>query len=212
MTELADKVTANEASEAESSIIRAAQAGDARAFEQIDRRYAGQVYGLCLRMVGDVTTAETLTQDVFVRAWGKLGSFEGRGAFGGWLRRLAANQVIEDRRRLARTRRWVDSNAEVETMDQGRTAATRAPNALSPVGGAVVRPRETEIAIDLERAIATLPPGARQVFVLHDISGYRYREIAEMLDVALGTVKAHLHRARSLLRKELQRSEEAVRP
>ena len=212
MTELADRVTVNEASESEASIIRAAQAGDARAFEQIYRSYVGQVYGLCLRMVADVTTAETLTQDVFVRAWDKLGLYEGRGAFGGWLRRLTANQVIEDRRRLARDRRWVDSNTEVETMDQGRTAATRAPYALSPVGAAVVRPRETEAAIDLERAIATLPPRARQVFVLHDVSGYRYREIAEMLGVALGTVKAHLHRARSLLREELQRSEEAVHP
>lgn len=196
----------------EAALIRAAQSGDQDAFERLYRAYIGQVYALCLRMVADVTTAETLAQDVFVRAWQKLDSYQSRGAFGGWLRRMTVNLVIEDRRRLKRERRVLEHGIEVEAMDQGVAATQRDRGASSPVGGAATSPRATETAIVLERAIATLPPGARQVFVLHDVSGYRYREIALIMGIALGTVKAHLHRARSLLRQELARSGEAICP
>ncbi len=196
----------------EATLIRAAQSGDPDAFEKLYRVYIGQVYALCLRMVADVTTAETLAQDVFVRAWQKLGSYKARGPFGGWLRRMTVNLVIEDRRRLKRERRVLEHGIEVDAMDQGVATARRDHEATSPVGATVTRPPATETAIVLERAIATLPPGARQVFVLHDVSGYRYREIAQIMGIALGTVKAHLHRARSLLRQELGRSGEAMCP
>jgi RNA polymerase sigma-70 factor (ECF subfamily) len=177
--------------------VAAAQAGDSAAFERLYRGHVDRVYGLCLRMVGDVPTAERLTQDAFVRAWEKLGTYRGSGAFGGWLHRLTARLVIEDRRRLAReTRRsvWFE---EEESMP---ASATTAP---APVAGTAVAPRPIETAIDLERAIAGLPPGARTVFVLHEIEGYRHREIAALTGAAEGTIKAQLHRARRLLRAAL---------
>jgi len=196
---------------AEAALIRAAQAGDHAAFEQLYRTYIGQVYALCLRMVADATTAESLAQDVFVRAWRKLATFKGRGAFGGWLRRMTVNLVIEDRRRLKREGRVLDHRIEVEAMDQGKAGHRRDREPNAPMGAAA-HPPATETAILLERAIAALPPHARQVFVLHDVTGYRYREIADIMGIALGTVKAHLHRARGLLRQELDRSGEGGLP
>jgi len=166
-------------------LVKRAQVGDHQAFERLYRVHAGMVYAICLRISADRTQAEWLTQDAFVRAWQKLGSYRREGAFGAWLRRLTMNLVIEDRRRLAREAKWVDAEAEV--------SGSEAPAAV-------------EDALDLERAIGTLPPGARQAFVLHDVYGYRHREIAELTGLATGTVKAHLHRARTLLRSALRGS------
>jgi len=176
--------------------VTESQQGNLRAFEALHRRHVGRVHALCLRMTADRELAETLTQDVFVRAWRKFDSYRGEGPFGAWLRRLAVNVVIEDRRRAARTR-------EREVQDPNGIMAD------SGAGGAATRAGRPEARIDLERAIRTLPPGARQAFVLHDINGYRHREIAEMTGLAEGTVKAQLHRARALLRRALEPSREA---
>ncbi len=169
-------------------LVERAQRGSTRAFEQLYHRRVGRVYGLCLRMMGDPEHATTLTQDAFVRAWEKLGTYRGQGSFDGWLRRLTVNVVIEDRRKAARQARWFAPEEESD----------RAP-------AAAAAPRDTEDAIDLERAISTLPPGARMAFVLHDVEGYRHREIAEMTGLASGTIKAQLHRARGLLRHVLEK-------
>ena len=170
----------------EVDLVRSAQSGDVAAFEHLYRENSGRIYGLCLRMAGSRSRAEELTQAVFIRAWHKLGTFRGRSAFSSWLYRLAVNVVLSDRR--ARMRR------------ESRVVAVEDP-------GVFERPRvrgARDARLDLERAIATLPEKARQVFVLHDVEGYRHREIAEMLDIADGTSKAHLHRARRLLREALK--------
>jgi RNA polymerase sigma-70 factor (ECF subfamily) len=166
--------------------VARARAGDLAAFEELYREHAGRVYAICLRMTADPARAEELTQEAFVRAWEKLGSFRGSGEFGGWLRRLVINVVLAERRsrgrRLAR---------ETETEDVSRFR--RPGEDPHPTSG-----------LDLESAIAKLPPGARRVFVLHDIEGYRHDEIAKMLRVASGTSKTQLHRARKLLREALR--------
>jgi RNA polymerase sigma-70 factor, ECF subfamily len=167
--------------------VRRAQQGDAAAFEQLYREHVGRVFGLCLRLSGDRARAEELTQDVFVRAWEKLGTFQGRSAFGTWLHRLAANLVLGDRRS--------------ETVRVHRVFGTAEPEKFETPG----RAPDPGAAMDLERAIATLPPGARNVFVLHDVEGYRHEEIAAMQGSAVGTSKAQLHRARRLLREALGR-------
>ena len=167
------------------TLAAAARGGDVRAFEQIYRRQVGRVYALCVRMVADPQLAEVLTQDAFVRAWEKLETYRGQGSFGGWMHRLTTNLVIEDRRRAARTARWF-------TSDEEGTLAAAGPQ------------RSIEDALSLERAIAGLPAGARMAFVLHEIEGYRHREIAEMTGIAAATVRAQLHRARSLLRLSLR--------
>ena len=135
----------------------------------------------------DVAEADDLTQDVFVRAWEKLSSFRGESQFSTWLHRLAINVVLQDRRSRGRRQAWEHS---VENLEQYATAVTQAMPGTK---------------VDLERAIAGLPPGAREVLVLRDVQGFKYREIAEMKGVGLGTVKAQIHRARTLVQKALER-------
>lgn len=170
----------------------AAQAarGDRRAFERLYRSHVDRVFSLCVRMVGSRERAEELTQDVFVRAWEKLGTFRGDAQFSTWLHRLAVNVVLNERG--AEKRRQARQDDGVEDMDTLDTATVRA----LPVPG---------LGLDLEAAIAALPPGARKVFVLHDVEGYTHEEIGEMLGVTAGGCKAQLHRARMLLRGMLTR-------
>jgi RNA polymerase sigma-70 factor (ECF subfamily) len=170
--------------------VRRAQAGDRVAFEQLYRDNVGRVYALCYRMAGTADLAEELAQDVFVRAWQKLGSFRGESAFSSWLHPLTVNVALSERR--SRRRRV----ARVMTTDD-LTAFERP--------GTPTRSDGPESGFDLERALATLPPGARAVFVLHDVEGYKHAEIARLTGVATGTSKAQLHRARKLLREALTR-------
>lgn len=165
-----------------------AASGDRRAFERLYRTHVDRVFAVCARMTGDRSRAEELTQDVFVRAWSKLGQFRGEAAFGTWLHRLAVNVVLNARKTEGRHRARHD-DGESEEVDQ-------LPQTAIPVPG---------MRLDLEAAIATLPPGARRVFVLHDVEGYKHEEIAGMLEITAGGSKAQLHRARHLLREALQR-------
>ncbi len=171
----------------ERDLVREAQGGDADAFERLYRKHGRRVYALCLRMVSDPGRAEELTQDAFVRAWNTIASFQFKSAFGTWLHRLSVNVVLTsmrtDKRRAAR---------ELQSGDIEEFA--------SEARGAMPDTR-----MDLEQAIAMLPDGARQVLILHDIEGYRYREIAELINVAEGTVKSQLSRARRLVREALER-------
>ncbi len=167
-----------------SARVDRARAGDLAAFEAIYRAEAGRIYGLCLRLCGDATTARTLTHEAFVRAWEKLPSFRGDAAFSTWLHRLAVNVVLGDRR--ANLRR------AARERDQGEGAATT----TLPQG-------RVDAGLDLERAIAALPAQARMVFVLFEIEGLGHGEIAACMGVAEGTSKAQLHRARELLRRAL---------
>jgi RNA polymerase sigma-70 factor (ECF subfamily) len=166
--------------------VKRAQGGEVGAFEELYRLHVGRVYALCLRMCGDAGEAEEMTQEAFVRAWEKLGTFGGRSAFGSWLHRLAVNVVLGRWRARGRRRDRVVSIAEVDGF-----------------GDPDHRP-EPRLAVDLERAIAGLPVGARTVFVLHDVEGYRHKDIAELTGLAEGTSKAQLHRARKLLREALR--------
>ena len=176
------------ASRQDETDVTLAARGDRKAFERLYRQHVNRVFSLCARMVGDRTRAEELTQDAFVRAWEKLDQFRGDSAFGTWLHRLAVNVVLNDRQTESRRRGRQDESVEdVDTMAHGDVRP-------SPVPG---------MSIDLERAIAGLPPGARRVFVLHDVEGYTHDEIGELLGVTAGGCKAQLHRARLLLREAL---------
>jgi RNA polymerase sigma-70 factor (ECF subfamily) len=130
--------------------------------------------------------ADEATQDVFVRAWEKLGTFRGEAAFGTWLHRLAINVILG--RRQSRARRWertVEGDSLVEALPSRRN--------------------HLELHMDFETAIGRLPNGAREVFVLHDVEGFKHKEIADMLGVTTGTTKAQLHRARMALRRHVDR-------
>ena len=175
-------------------LARAAQRGEMDAFERLYRLHVGRVNAVCLRMSGDAGRARELTQDVFVRAWERLGSFRGESAFGTWLHRLAVNVVLEslraERRRVAR-------------VEVGEEADALAEDGVG--GGWAAAADHPEDRMDLEWAIAKLPPGARTVFVLHDVEGYRHDEISKMTGSAPGTLRAQLHRARKLLMEALGR-------
>lgn len=166
--------------------IARARSGDRAAYEPLYRAHVGRVYGLCLRMVrGDVPRAEDLTQEVFVRAWRKLDTFRGESAFSTWLHRLASNLVLTELRSHSRRHSREYTTGDLAAVEPARRESTAG------------------LKMDLERAIAGLPERARQVFVLHDVEGYRHKEVAAMMGLATGTTKAQLHRARRLLREVL---------
>lgn len=167
--------------------VALAASGDRQAFERLYRTHVNRVYAVCARMVSDRTHAEELTQDVFVRVWEKLGQFRGESAFTTWLHRLAVNVVLNVRKSEGRTRTRFDDEGEMDALPEGPSVS---------IPGA---------SIDLDAAIGGLPKGARRVFVLHDVEGFKHEEIAQMLGITSGGSKAQLHRARLLLREALQR-------
>ncbi len=169
----------------ENDLVRKAQAGDASSFERLYELHVRRMYALCLRMVTDHRRAEELTQDIFVRAWETIASFKLQSAFGTWFHKLGTNVVLGHLRSEKRREDKVSPTDDLEAFEAG------------------VRQAMPETKMDLERAIATLPDGAREMLILHDIEGYRYREIAKMTDVAEGTVKSQLNRARRLVREAL---------
>jgi len=173
----------------DSGLVEQAGKGDCAAFEKLYRRHRDRIYGLLWRLAGgDAALAEDLLQEAFVRAWQKLDSFRGESRFGTWLHRLSANVALSDRRiRVKRVQRETPLDDAAE-----RTA----------IGDRDVRAGHQ---MDLERAIASLPERARAVLVLYDIEGYSHAEIAEMTDMAVGSSKAQLHRARKLVREDLER-------
>jgi RNA polymerase sigma-70 factor, ECF subfamily len=159
-------------------LIAAAADGDLAAFERLYLQFAPRIYGLCLRLTGQREAAEDCTQESFVAAWRALAGFEQRSRFSTWLHRIAVRTVLSRRRGL---------RVEYEVAEP----ASGLPDVADPGGGAP--------PLDLERAIAGLPDGARHVLVLVGIYGFSHAEAAHTLGVAEGTCKAQLHRARSLL-------------
>lgn len=160
--------------------------GDRTAFERLYRAHTQRVFSICMRMVSDRTRAEELTQDVFVRVWQKLPTFRGDAQVSTWLHRVAVNVVLTQRKADgAGKNRAVNDDDAIE---------------MTPARAAFVGER-----LDLEGAIAGLPRGARQVFVLHDVEGFTHEEIGDQLGISPGGSKAQLHRARMLLRQALSR-------
>jgi RNA polymerase sigma-70 factor (ECF subfamily) len=165
------------------------RAGDEAAFHALYRAEVGRVYALCLRLTGNRRDAEERTQDVFVQAWRRLSTFRGESAVSTWLHRMTVNLVLTERRSTRRREQRV-----VAVEDPARVERPGAESREPFAAG-----------LDLERAIAQLPDGAREVFVLHDIEGYTHEEIGAACGIAEGTSKAQLFRARRLLRGMLER-------
>jgi len=169
----------------EAEAIDRAKAGDSECFELLYGMHKRRVYSLCLRMVGNTAEAEDLTQEAFLQLYRKIATFRGESAFSTWLHRLAVNVVLERRRTFAIQRERIADD----------------PAALDYV---TVAPARADLTVDFENALEQLPAGAREIFVLHDVEGYKHREIAGMLEITSGTSKRQLHRARMLMRKHLQ--------
>jgi RNA polymerase sigma-70 factor (ECF subfamily) len=175
------------------ALVRAARAGDVRAFEQLYRAHVGRVLGLCLRMTRRHDAAEDCAQQTFVRAWRSLGAFEGRSAFGTWLHRIAVNEVLTYARNHG-TRTESDTQGVDDPYAESEATYAADVATLTVDAGEVM---------DVERALATLPAGSRHVVVLQAVYGYSHEEVADMLGIAVGTCKAQLHRGRRMLRERL---------
>jgi len=171
-------------------LVAAARGGDMQAFERLYRVHSARVYGLCLRMTRNPDIAEDCVQLAFVRAWRNLQAFEGRSAFGTWLHRIAVNEVLSHQRNHG-TREESDEEAIAEHVE-----IEQAPTQFDAMD-----------VTDVERALESLPEGARHAMVLQAVYGYSHEEVADMLGVAVGTCKAQVHRGRRLLRQRLGMAE-----
>jgi len=166
------------------------------AFEELYRLYSPRLFGVAYRLVGP-QEAEDLLQEIFLSAHRKLSQYKGESSLGTWLFRLATNQCLD----YLRSKR-----ARLALLTDG---FEHDPNAQGSAAGAIVGVVDR---MDLERALALLPPGARAVFVLHDVEGCEHREVAEHLGISDGTSKSQLHKARMRLRSLLAAARIAERP
>lgn len=165
--------------------IDRAKRQDASAFERLYRLHVDRVYGLCLRMTGSRSEADDCVQEAFIQAWNKLDKFRGDSAFSTWLHRIAVNAVLGRMRKSKREQDRIQSAAEVSTS----------PASIGDSGH----------LRDLSDAVDRLPEGARHVFVLNAVYGYSHEESGNMLGIAVGTSKAQLHRAKRLLKQQLEK-------
>lgn len=172
-------------SEEPAKLIQAAQRGDLRAFQQLYELHVGRVYALCQRLLVDRQRAEDACQESFIKIWRQLPGFRGDSSFTTWLHSIATRTAI-DLWRSDRMLRLVD---DTEPDDCPATQQT---------------PQEISAGVDMEQAIRNLPPQARAVFVLFAIEGHTHQEIADLLNIAQGSSKAHYHRARQLLKEWLR--------
>ena len=178
------QATVNTAGEYSADLVARCQAGDVDAFADLYARHSSRIFSLATRMSGSPETGEDLLQEIFLQAYRKIGGFKGDAAIGTWLYRLALNHCLD----FVRSRQ--------AKMDKATTAIEE--DGYSPELPA--RRESPAERIDLERAMRHLPPGCREVFVLHDVEGYEHKEIAAMLGIAEGTSKSQVFKARMKLR------------
>ncbi len=154
-------------------------------FEAIYREHHRRVYAIALRFARDPEGAEEIVQDAFVRAWRSLPSFNGNSRLSTWLHSVAVNAALDRMRKRSRRETRIATDVDLDMYSD--EVARAMPGA----------------DLDLERAVASLPDGAREIVILHYLEGYPCSEIAERLGVVEGTVKSQLHRARQLLKEAL---------
>lgn len=183
LRELRPVETAQRRSEDE-QLVEQVRRGAPDAFEALYRRHASRIFGLALRMLQNRADAEDAVQEIFLQAYDKLPSFEGRAAFGTWLYRLGVNRCL-DHLRSRQAKEQARSQPLTSALPSGRL------------------PRGTR-SLELERAIGELAPSSRAAFLLHDVEGYEHKEVSEMLGIAVGTSKSLVHRARLKLRGRLR--------
>ena len=177
----------------ETQLIARAQQGDEQAFAALFEAHKRRVYSLCLRMLGNPTEAEDLTQEAFLQLFRKIATFRGESAFSTWLHRLSVNVVLMHLRKKGLNQISLD---ETENS-QGEPIKRDYGDDDRRLVGSIDR-------IGLNRAIAELPPGYRTVFILHDVEGYEHNEIAEIMNCSIGNSKSQLHKARLKLREWFQ--------
>jgi RNA polymerase sigma-70 factor (ECF subfamily) len=175
----------------ELEIVRLAQTGDAAAFEHLYRIHSRRVFALCLRMTGNFSLAEDLTQEAFLQVFRKVQSFRGESAFSTWLYRLVFNIFLMKKRIKGLNETSLEETLGTEGDSPTLKALVRSDPQLSGVVDRVI----------LKDALKQLPRGYKKIFLLHDLLGYEHHEIAAALGCAIGTSKSQLHKARMRLRR-----------
>ena len=170
------------------------------AFRELLSRYERPVFSLIYRMVRDRTLAEDLSQEAFVRAFNAIGTYKPSYKFSNWILKIANNHTIDHLRKRKLDTVSIHGSPHATTPDEvSQTQVVVASEDESPAAYV----EHKELGGQIERAIGELRQEYRTVIVLRHIEGYAYDEIAEIMDVPLGTVKTYLHRARAELRKSL---------
>lgn len=183
---------------ADQAFVELLRAGSSEAFEVLIERFQHPVYNLILRLVGDPVEAADVVQEVFLKVFRKIGSFRGQSSLKTWIYRIAVNEASNHRRSCRRHR---GREVEIEPVREETAATGQAlvDPCLSPYEQAA----GAEVRRQLEEALAQINPDFRAAVVLRDIDGLSYEEIAEVLDVSLGTVKSRILRGREALREAL---------
>lgn len=177
----------------DADIVARAQSGDSDAFSDLYRQHRRRVFSVCMRIVRDFSLAEDLTQDTFLQAHRKLASFRGDSVFSTWLHRMAVNTALMHLRK--RVLAAVSLDQLMESIPEERAGRSFGTRDLMQAG-VVDR-------LAIEQALATMAPGYRSIFLLHDVEGLDHSEIATMLHCSCGNTKSQLHKARRVLRKAL---------
>ncbi len=182
--------------EADRELTARCLAGDDEAWERLLKTYSGRVYNLCYRFTGSTSTAEELTQEIFVKIFQTLASFDpAQGPFGVWLHRVTRNHLVDHYRRTSRDR------ATVSLDDDAGIIHPRA----APSAGPATRVESRERRELIQAALAELSPDMREVVILRDLQDLDYAEIAQVLGLPAGTVKSRLNRGRMELGRALKR-------
>jgi RNA polymerase sigma-70 factor, ECF subfamily len=187
----------------EAQAIEKAKQGDAEAFQALYDRHRRRVYSLCLRMTANTAEAEDLTQEAFLQLYRKIGTFRGESAFSTWLHRLSVNVVLMHLRRKSLPVVSLEETTQPGEEDTPKKDFGAEDVALA---GSIDR-------LQLQRAVESLPPGYRMIFLLHDVQGYEHNEIASIVGCSIGNSKSQLHKARMKLRDllKMNRAEKAAK-
>lgn len=177
----------------DSELIMGCLEGSRRHQKALYDRYAPYMMGVCMRYASCVAEAEDLLQDGFVTVYRKLGSYEGRGELGAWMRRIFLNTALMNFRKTKHLQQQLELAAVGQTADAGED------------------PFSTVSAAELMQLLQSLPAGARMVFNLYAVEGFEHHEIAEQLGISIGTSKSQYSRARTLLKEKLEHEERSVR-
>jgi RNA polymerase sigma-70 factor (ECF subfamily) len=185
----------------EAAAIERAKQGDAEAFQVLYDRHKRRVYSLCLRMTANTAEAEDLTQEAFLQLYRKIATFRGESAFSTWLHRLSVNVVLMHLRKKALPVVSLEESTQPGEEDTPKKDFGAEDVALA---GSIDR-------LQLQRAVESLPPGYRMIFLLHDVQGYEHNEIATIVGCSIGNSKSQLHKARMKLRDllKMNRAEKA---
>ncbi len=192
LTEPRNQTQSIEPSEAQ--IIERVKRGDAEAFRLLYEKHKRRVYSLCLRMTANTAEAEDLAQEAFLQLYRKIATFRGESAFSTWLHRLSVNVVLMHLRK---------KNLPVVSLEE-TSQGTDEDSPRKDFGAEDVSLAGSIDRLQLQKAVDSLPPGYRTIFVLHDVEGYEHNEIAKIAGCSVGNSKSQLHKARMKLRDLLK--------